>query len=392
MTAPATCPQIITSKAQWAACVPVEVAAIFWPRALRDKGQQWVFGQQQNLNRGTASIPSAYVFQLVPVVQVQAGILTIQDGKAVEVGGIYTEAKPKSLAEANMYYANELLADVPLSFARDLAAQIGVRQDIPEVQMRAGVAIIVAGVATKANELLPIAIDRARANAGATGSSFFGKFTAGLKKLVTHPGDWLQRVFITEPGKALQWAGRQLYSLSANQWTKWLIDPLGIFRQLGTFLEEIGGAMVAGKITEFDERRFAIENAKHWQQVGLVLAVAAPFLPPPFNIVALAVGALFTAAGTAIIYFYQQAATQKAGEARVDAAKAAAQQAQARADDAAAAAAYEAELAAADAAGWTRTALLAGDPNGRGKLLGLDAAPVALLVSAALLWGFYATR
>ena len=300
---------------------------------------------------------------------------------------------PKSLADANLAYANEVMSEYPLQGVREICAQTGVRQDIPEVQMRAGAAIMAAGAATKAGELIPHILERVRLASGASGSSFWSKFSSGLKKLFSNPGEWLQRVFITEPGKAIAWAGRQLYSVSKNQWTKWLIDPLGVMRQLGTFFEELGAAMIDGAITTFDERRFAIENAQHWRQVGIALGVAAPFLPPPFNVIALGLSAVFTAASTAILMVYSQAETNRENEANAKLLAARRDHAQALAADARAAANYQLGLAEATARGegeYITSAVLGPEaPDQAGKLFGLDAAPVILLASAALIWGLY---
>jgi hypothetical protein len=395
MTTPSTCPEIIKTRSQFIACVPPGIVGTFWARAKAAKGVQWVIQQQAGLLGGYASIPSAYIFQLVPIVAVVQGTTQLIGGQLVQVGGVYEEARPRSLAEANMFYANELLSEAPTQFVRDLAVQTGVRVDQSELDMRAGVAIITAGAATRANELIPNAIERARAAAGATGSSFWDKFTSGLKKLVTHPGDWLQRVFVTEPGKALQWAGRQLLSLQKNAWTKWLIDPLGVFRQLGAFLRELGHAMVEGSITAFEEQAFAKENARHWREVGAALAVAAPFLPPPFNIIALGLSAVFIAAGTYILASYAAADAERAAEkqaaqyaSKASAARTAAKQAQAQA-------LFVADLESAPPA--THQEVLGPtqpDPDDLGeaaprKIFGLDARAVAVVVSGALIWGLY---
>lgn len=365
-----TCPTILRNKTEFAACVPADVAQLFWARARALHGDNWVFGHQQNLIRGTGTLQSAYVFQLAPYVQTgQSGILQVQAGQAVAVVQHYEESTPRSLAEANWWYATELFSEAPESYVRQVAREIGVREDISHVDMRAGCAIITAWAATEAGNFIPQVIAQARDGAGAAGN-FFDKFTSGLKKLFSDPGAWFQRVFITEPGKAVQWAGRQLVSLSANQWTKWLIDPLGIFLQLGSFLEQLGIAMVAGSITAFDERAFAIANAQHWRQVGAALAIVSPFLPPPWNIIGIAVGALFTAVGTAILVMYQQAEAGRTADEKKDAA-----------DARAAAAAAALAQAEADAA---YLASLDGDQQGA-RMFTLDKGPLIVLASAALI-------
>jgi hypothetical protein len=349
MTTPATCPATITNRTQMSACVAVQVEALFWQRAQVVKGAAWVTQQKMALLGGYAQIPSALIFQLVPVVQTSPGVTVIQGQQVVAVGATYEETHPQSLAEANYVYAAELASDAPIAFIRQIAQETGVIQNQAELQMRAGVAIVLAAVATEANQLIPDQIEAERAKAGAAGSGFFDKFSNGLKKLVTHPGDWLQRVFVTEPGKAIQWAGRQLLSEAIPNWARWILDPLGLAKQFGTFLREIGAAMVAGSISAFEEQEFMKANARHWRQVGVALMTAAPFLPPPWNVVALAVGAVFSAAGEAILRMYAMAEVKREREQTAKELEERAKAAQARAQAAGADAEYLTALAGADA-------------------------------------------
>lgn len=90
-------------------------------------------------------------------------------------------------------------------------------------------------------------------------------------------------------------------------------------------------------------------NARHWRQVGVALMTAAPFLPPPWNVVAAALGAVFTAAGEAILRMYAQAEYHREALQAQKEAEARAKAAQARAADAQALANFSTELAGADA-------------------------------------------
>lgn len=382
---PTVCPDIITNKTQMQGCVNDQVQAQFWARAKVVKGQTWVTQQQIALLGGYAQIPSALIFQLVPVVQTTPGVTVIVGQQVQQVGATYEETHPRSLAEANHVYAAELMSDAPLDLVRRLAADTGVVQNQPELQMRAGVAIVLAAVATKADQLIPQAIEQERARAGAAGSSFFEKFNDGLKKLVTHPGDWLQRVFVTEPGKAIQWAGRQLLSDAIPNWARWIIDPLGLAKQFGTFLREIGAAMVEGSISAFEEQEFMKANARHWQQVGLALATAAPFLPPPWNVVAAAAAAVFTAAGTAILRMYAQADLHRQQEAQAAALAAQAAVASQKASQAQA----QTELFSALAG---PTVPHDAQPEAPAKVFGVDLRTAIFIGLGALtLWAFNAT-
>lgn len=348
-----TCPPILRTVTEFNACVPADVAKLFWARAQQQRGLSWVLGQQNALRAGAATIESAYVFQLVPVVSAGPAAFQLVDGQMVFVGAL-EEARPRSLSEANWFYAQELCSEMPRALLDQLADGLGVRRDVPEVELRGAVALLLAGLATRANILLPEAVDfeAIRAGAGASGS-FWGKFSSGWKKLWSNPGEWARRVFITEPGKALEYVGRQILSVTTHKWLRWVFDPLQIASVFGVFLQELGYAAIDGSISTFNEQRFALTVADHWRQVGQALAVAAPFLPPPWNIAAAALAAVFTAAGVALQRVYQQAEAARDAEQAEAEAAAVAQAAQQRLAMAQANAEHQQQiaLAAAHAAG-----------------------------------------
>ncbi len=302
--------------------------------------------------------------------QIIAEQIEAKTGQVIDLSQYQDELfLPKSLSEANLAYANELFSEAPLDWVRKVAGEVGVRQDLAELQLRAATALVTAGIVSKTGELLPVFVDRQLAVSGAAGS-FWSKFSSGWKKLFQNPGEWAQRVFITEPGKALKWAGKQLASLSKNQWTSWLIDPTGILKLIGVFLEEIGHAAVEGSISAFDERRVLLAAAEHWGKVGILLTVASTFLPPPWDVVGLAVGAAFTTAGQIVQNTYAIADNTRAAE---DRAKLAAQK-------------------AADARAFADSQAFSAFPMAAETNLkqGLDLRPIAGLGLAALVWSLYA--
>jgi len=231
---------------------------------------------------------------------------------------IHSVFEPKSLAETNLAYANELLSEAPLEWVLDMAAGLQVRTDVSEMQMRAGVALVTAGIATKSDQLIPEAIERERAKSGASGDkSFWEKFKSGWNKLWQNPGEWALRVFITEPGKAVEWAGKQLTSLSKNMWTQWLIDPLGILNSLGVFFEEIGVSMQDHSFANFDIERVTIAFAKSWQKIGMALSIAATYLPPPWDLASLALGAMLMKGGKIVLSYWQEQEMIAGAEAEI---------------------------------------------------------------------------
>lgn len=135
-----------------------------------------------------------------------------------------------------------------------------------------------------------------------SGESFFGKLEDGFRTLVRHPLKWLRRVFVTEIGKGVRQLADNI--LAADKSAPWLsqffLRPLGFHLQ-ATFLHELGNSMVDGSISTFNEKALVIDTGQTMTAAGQALLVAAPFLPPPYNIAAAAVGALSIAAGKLLI-------------------------------------------------------------------------------------------
>lgn len=327
--APSGAPLILRTARDWGAWIPVDVSRQFWPRAEKDRGKSWVISQQSALRNNNANIETAYVFRLVTVVQTQSGVAQIQPGgQVVQAGATYETAVPKSLEEANRWYAANLAAECPLDMVRRAAPDLGVRVDIDEQDMRAAVAFRWAEQATALGKSLPeiekefaetggiIGPDGVRYSppqgaAGVRGAGSIGRFFKDV-------GDWFRGVIIKNIARALISVGEQLVKWRNNSGFvgRFFFDALGITAQ-GVLLAELGHAALDGNISTFNEQRFGMAAGATFLAAGQVLVMIAPFLPVPFNLAAAALGALSIALGGFIQHSIAQEMRQREEERQI---------------------------------------------------------------------------
>lgn len=310
---------------------------------------------------------------------------------------------PPTFEEANLAYAGEMLADAPAEFVKALAQQYGVKQD-NDANMRGAVAFKVAFLATSHGRLLPEiileyerqgtltnekhgtidAVALLEEETGATPPQVSGAGGNFFKDL----GKALQKIFVTAPGRVIRDLGKEMLRGRKNiPWLgKFVLDPLGISAQ-AVFLEELGNAAVDGSISTFNEARFGKAAGQTFVAAGQALAVAAPFLPVPFNVAAAALAAASIALGkfTLEAIARQEAATklereEAKAEEKAEAAERQAQEAKRTAEEQAARdAEYTEKLLAAEAPG----------DGKRGRVLvftGTAAAAAIAVVSALVFW------
>jgi hypothetical protein len=124
----------------------------------------------------------------------------------------------------------------------------------------------------------------------------------------------LRKVFVTAPGRVIRDFGKQILKLRKNvPWlSQFVTRPLGI-DLMATALEQLGNAMVDGSTRAFDAMALGKEVAGTLVAAGRALAAAGPFLPPPWNVAAVAVGALSMAAGSYLGKALQEAELKKLG-------------------------------------------------------------------------------
>lgn len=237
----------------------------------------------------------------------------------------------KTLEDVNQVMAAELAAKMPIAAVRDTAIRLGANPAAPEQNLRAVCMVWFAEWANGHGLLLDDWIDYYQAHPDAKPSDLSGKALTGqvtqqvtgsgrseshgLKLLLRHPLKWLRRVFVTEPGKALMRLGQNI--LNADKNAPWLsqffLKPLGFHAQ-ATLLRETGRAMVDGSISAFDEGALIESTAGTLTAAGQALLVAAPLLPPPWNVAAAALGALSVAAGNMIHKFHSAPEQQRQAE------------------------------------------------------------------------------
>jgi hypothetical protein len=220
--------------------------------------------------------------------------------------------EPRELESLNLLLAGRLANDMLdeggetrdalLEFARAHDLKPGARDD----QAAALAAAMIGGMATMQGVALDAVIEQARladtpesvniealrgsAPAGVTGAGFF-------KQLLDAP-----RKIFAEAGRAVGNVAREILRVDANVpfLSQFVLRPAGVMLTAKLF-EQVGEAMRTGNITTFDERAFAQEAGQTMAASGQVLLVASPFLPPPFNVGAAAIGALSLAAGQGIL-------------------------------------------------------------------------------------------
>lgn len=236
----------------------------------------------------------------------------------------------KTLEDVNLVMAAELAAKMPIAAIRDTAVRLGANPAASEQNLRAVCMVWYAEWANSHGLLLDDWIEHYKNNPDAkpsdlTGRALTGQVTQqvtgsqgeshGLKLLLRHPLKWLRRVFVTEPGKALQRLGQNI--LNADKNAPWLsqffLKPLGFHAQ-ATLLRETGRALVDGSISTFDEGALIESTAGTLTAAGQALLVAAPLLPPPWNVAAAALGALSVAAGNMIHKFHGAPEQQRQAE------------------------------------------------------------------------------
>lgn len=226
-----------------------------------------------------------------------AATISAKTGTPVAGQAAYAElVTPRDLLDTNIYLAAEWIAKAPVSVAQVLAQHFGVRLDAPDEAMRGAVALQLAHLATSQgwafDEWLQAYSEEAAQGAG--------KEVHGLAKLVRHPLKWARSV-IREVGKGVSRFAQNI--LNAEKDVPWLsqffLKPLGFIAQ-ARLLRETGRALEEGSISAFDEKALARDTAGTLTAAGQALLVAAPFLPPPWNVAAAALGALSVAAGNAI--------------------------------------------------------------------------------------------
>lgn len=242
----------------------------------------------------------------------------------------------RTLEDVNFSMAGELAADMPIDAVRASAIRLGANPAADETKLRTVFALYVAEWANaygfvlddwiEFHKLNPDADPRDFVGMGIDGATVTGsagglfgaleKIGEGARKFVRHPLKVLRRIFVTEIGKGLQRFAQNI--LNADKSAPWLsqffLKPLGFHLQM-TAVKQLGAAMVDGSISTFNEQAFTSSASDTFTAAGQALLVAAPFLPPPWNAAAAAVGALSVGVGRLINQVQVAAERQRQADA-----------------------------------------------------------------------------
>ncbi|MDH5639659.1 MAG: hypothetical protein OEY28_00085 [Nitrospira sp.] len=300
-----------------------------WKRYLDTLPRSARFQQDAAMLAGTMALP-------LSVVERALNEESLRQQSALQAQGVYVapqDSTARTFEEVNEINAAEIAAQWPLQSLREFVGGYGAKPELPEHDARAVATVVLYQLANAAGKLINVTW-----NGGEISAVTFTDYALGagksfgeqLRQFVRHPLKVLQRVFITEPAKALRVTGAEILRGRRNVpfLGKYFLDPLGFSAQ-AVLLEQIGIAGVEGSITAFDERKVARAAALTMRAAGDALLKAAPLLPPPWNVAAAAVGGLSIAAGRTLDAVYNKAENERQIEAaKAQAAAMQAQQAQ----------------------------------------------------------------
>jgi len=306
--------------------------------------------QQIQQNRHTLTL-SQVLARIGNTINANASVIQAKTGVYVGTAADFKEfTEARSLEEVNEAMAAEVVADMisPGDGQQQreqavihAAIQLGA---VPTIGVRDAAAVLAAGITLWANAwgiVLDdwIAYYKAHPNAkpedfintyavAGSGKDLLAALGGGIDKLARHPLKALRRIFVTEVGKAIRAVGRNILDAEAN--APWLAafftKPLGFHLQ-AVALEQIGNVLVDGSISTFNEQAFTRATGETLSAAGRALLAASPFLPPPYNVAAAALGALSVACGGLITNTLDAKEQQRANDAKARAQSAALTQA-----------------------------------------------------------------
>lgn len=131
-----------------------------------------------------------------------------------------------------------------------------------------------------------------------SGADALQVFARGLESLFRNPGDWFRNV-VKEIGKGAHQLAENLLDAERNIpfLKQFFTAPLGFHAQ-AVLLQELANVLIEYRTSAFDSKRVGRATADVLVAAGQALIAASPFLPPPWNVAAAAVGALSMVAGS----------------------------------------------------------------------------------------------
>ena len=222
----------------------------------------------------------------------------------------------EELSQSNRVASYALCISLQPDTLQQLCGEYGVRPDLADKEKIIAVAESWAMFATETNLSLMVqvardgeaqglpsrkslkALEDAAVTFGAGG--FFQDLWNGIKRIARHVSDWFRELG-RKLGAFLQVLGREV-----RRWARipiigdLFIIATGIEFVYGTLLPELGRCLQTGKISAFRVKELGFGVGRLLDRAGRALAMAAPFLPPPFMLAAAALAAVSIVAGGAI--------------------------------------------------------------------------------------------
>lgn len=222
----------------------------------------------------------------------------------------------EELSQSNRVASYALCVSLQPDTLQQLCGEYGVRPDLADKEKIIAVAESWATYATETNLSLMVqvardgeaqglpsrkslrALEDAAITFGAGG--FFQDLWNGIKRIARHVSDWFRELG-RKLGAFLQVIGREV-----RRWARipiigdLFIIATGIEFVYGTLLPELGRCLQTGKISAFRVKELGFGVGRLLDRAGRALAMAAPFLPPPFALAAAALAAVSIIAGGAI--------------------------------------------------------------------------------------------
>lgn len=251
-----------------------------------------------------------------------SGFEELEKTTAADSGYATVFTKPlagQALIDDNDNFSTALIDEMDDATAAKFVAAVGVPPTIASPrELRVLAAGAISGTANYLNLSLRAEMIRASLNEALWESTkpsqlsgwfqdFSAKFVAGGKKLFTRPADWFQSIG-QQVGKGLRQFGDNIYNfraLLADKWGGWatyfadfvILTP-GVKFLFGDLLRQVGKGIEFG--IQIDWKNVAAGYAKYLSDMSTALAIAAPFLPPPWNLVAKVVSIVYAVAAQVI--------------------------------------------------------------------------------------------
>lgn len=331
MTALATDPVIRTNADAATYLTSVQVKK--WKQTYSRAGQ---IGWAQSLLHGYGSMKLSEVLARIgEAFDATAAKVTAKTGMTYEASATNPLFQARTLEDVNGIMASNFAAGMPSSAVRDVAIRLGANPAAGDNEFRVVYAIHLSEQANALGIVFDDWIEAYKKDPNAnpldlTGQAYTAAVPTGsgknffeqVKYFVRHPLKVLRGVQ-TDAGEWVAERAQDILNADKNApWlSNYLLKPLGFHAQL-TLIRELGNVVADGSVSAFNEKALGLSVAGTLTAAGQALLVAAPFLPPPWNVLAAAAGALSIAAGNVMTHLITKEDAKRQAQAQAEAASA----------------------------------------------------------------------